>query len=485
MPDMFKNMVNKYLKVYNIPYDDITAKTIEEIYKKDGDGNLINHSYEKWCEFIKDVNIPKTCTTEEAKRMEIIQTAIAKHPLLSNDGAHKLLSSTILYNSAINEILKRDGFFSDIYETALKKIPITELEKILDAEPTSKQPLCEYAMKKIFNQAFDDIIKTGNTNSKINTDIFKHSSQSNAIWKMICTNLNPINETILTNIVNNQIIDEKVRDKAFDLGCNWEKVSITTLTPHIAQTMYPSIVVYQFDDIKDMVEDGGYGSMTLELFSKRALTHSIEWNLLSYEQKTDLLNRIAFEKPDYMTDAGELFVTMLIYEQEKDLLEKMIEIIRDKMPDKQIYTDFLLKNEHFHKTKMFQETMYQTQQDIFSFGKFDTYKAERLEKIILNADLNSSTIYDTAKNCIISLNEPDSTAIFKHHEMKKVSRDLLVAIVKSPHTKLDDLKHIRQIELDSVKLGLLLDISIASRSQTKQSSINPTEILNALTSLPI
>ena len=478
----FENIVNEHFEEYNMSYDDNIAKTIEEIYKKDKDGNLVNHSFEKWKEFIKSVSLPREGTTGEAKRMEIVQTAIAKHPLLSNEGARQLLSCTILYNSAVNEILKREHFKSDVYKTALDKIRTTELEKVLNAEPASQPPLCEYVMDKILNQAFGEIMRTGKTSTKINTDIFKHSNNSDIIWKMICTNLNQIDETILTNIVNNRNIDESVRDKAFDLGCNWEEISISTLTPHMAQMMYPSVVVYQFDfeNFREMIEEKS-GLATLALLSKRILNHSLEHDLLSYEQKLDFLNRVSFEKPEYMiSDAGELFVTMLIYEKEKDLFPKMIELIEKELPDKQCYVDFLLKNEHFHKTTMFQETIYQLQENVFSPKMFDNKKLERLEKMIMNTDLNSSTIYDTAKNCINILNEPSCISALKHHEIKKASKDLLTAIIKSPHTQLDDLIYVRQNEIDSIELSLLLDISIASRSQTTQNSINPTKILNAI-----
>lgn len=125
-------------------------------------------------------------------------------------------------------------------------------------------------------------------------------------------NRNPYDEKLRVAIANNFGLNDRIRNKAFDEGCNFEE--IVNVTPHMISCMYESAI--ETLSMVTNVEEQNFKS------AHKVLDYLIKKGFLSESQQLDIVMRYATEtKPGY----ARVFSTLYKNTDYKSVFDKIVE----------------------------------------------------------------------------------------------------------------------------------------------------------------
>ena len=325
---------------------------INKIYKRDSlTGRFINHTPEEWTKLIQSTN-------RNGKQIE--QVAIARHPLLTDKLANELIGLDKVYTSTLLELLKRDDLSSKtnyiIYcQTKLKGAKIMDDLFYYDKKTIAGTD----TLKFILQDVIQDIKDFGIVVNDRHKYVFAHTDDNESIHKLISwaeNHTKEIPEDILTLIASNTNITQGIRDRAFQLGCNWEKM--THYTRHMSKNIYPNIVIYPFNDNSDgLLLTDEHEKMKLTKYAMKSLNEFLKGQYMTVPQRLDLLNRLVCADPDYSTTLGELFSNFIDYEKDRLVLKDIAISLESAVEQSQSYLHHLLLNQNFQHTENFDKAI--------------------------------------------------------------------------------------------------------------------------------
>ena len=466
----FYQIVNECLKETDKTINLNFTNKIKSLYKRGDNGNYCHHNYTEWLEFIEEADVYYKLKCPEATYTKMLQVAIARHPHLINEAARVLLKSKNLYDDTIVEILKRNDFSIAVQKYAYEKVKPESIEKILETHNTKEQPLCDFAMNQIISEASEKLFSIGRVTLKSEELIFKYTNNEFYINNLL-VNCEKIPENILTYIASNTNLNQTIRDRAFDLGCDWEQIPNDAITYHMAYEMYPSVVIYPFEEYtKEMFEDTkNFHSLTI--FARIAMETFLEKSLLSNNQKMDFFKKVMKENPMVSSEVGQLFSTMLIEEKEMGFFEDIAVEIADihcPLVEKDYFCDCLLSNKTFHTTKLFEEFLELLCKDVFELDYNNENKLARMNIVLLRANLSKkiqSLIANGAlrflKNFPITKNVDDE----KTRKINESFSEILINLIRSPNTSLSVIQKIKTDKPYMQTIETLRNIAIACHNQ--------------------
>lgn len=466
----FYQIVNECLKETDKTINLNFTNKIKSLYKRGDNGNYCHHNYTEWLEFIEEADVYYKLKCPEATYTKMLQVAIARHPHLINEAARVLLKSKNLYDDTIVEILKRNDFSIAVQKYAYEKVKPESIEKILETHNKKEQPLCDFAMNQIISEASEKLFSIGRVTLKSEELIFKYTNNEFYINNLL-VNCEKIPENILTYIASNTNLNQTIRDRAFDLGCDWEQIPNDAITYHMAYEMYPSVVIYPFEEYtKEMFEDTkNFHSLTI--FARRAMETFLEKSLLSNNQKMDFFKKVMKENPMVSSEVGQLFSTMLIEEKEMGFFEDIAVEIADihcPLVEKDYFCDCLLSNKTFHTTKLFEEFLELLCKDVFELDYNNENKLARMNIVLLRANLSKKIQSLIANGALKFLKNFPITKNVDDEKTRKINEnfsEILINLIRSPSTSLSVIQKIKTDKPYMQTIETLRNIAIACHNQ--------------------
>lgn len=465
----FYDNISIFLKEEEKVFDTNLANHINDLYKKDDNGNFYPIGSDKWFYFIDLADKGFKLVSEESLSVKILQIAIAKHPLLTNNIAKRLLCSKNLYDDTLIELLKRDDLTPEIYDIAYGKIHGISIQNTLVGETSSKSPFCNYITDKILSKTLNHIQLSNFAYPLYGNLIFRFTDNKNAILQFL-NKYEEIPEKVLTYIASNKNIPDTVRNLAFDKGCVWEDIPETSLTYHMASEMYPSLVPVVFEETKKDMREFSNAQSIFD-FSQKAMMHFMENGMLSYNQKTDFVNRIKKEDVLYSTDAGELFSAMLMQDMEMGFFQETAKYLIDpycRLSDRNNYIDIMLSNKTFHSTSVFNDFMKDLCSNIFEKGDTNEDNVARMNIILYGARLNNKIAEIIASESSKFLEAFPLSKCYENEEsinLNEIFSDFIINLIRSPHTDVSIIKKIKTPKSHMQIIETTRNIAIASHNQ--------------------
>ncbi len=449
----FYNLVEEWCEDYGVKvgnYDLFTHKTINEIFKKDENGKYINHPKEKWEEYIKD-------TDNVYREKQIQQIAIARHPLLSDEMAKEILKIKNINKTTLKSLLNRNDLtYSTIKETYnLLKLQFPFAMNELFQEKESK--LGKDAIKIITIDAVDEISNTGKPKNRAQEFVFLHTKENALIKEFLSAEGSNIPEDILSNIASNENLLSSIRETAFDIGCNWEKVS--NFTTKMSENIYHNIVAYPFNDnSNDFITTDPKEKERLFYFSMDTLKNFIISECLPVANRRDLLNRLSSVNPNYSDRMGGIFVHFIDHEKDAPIIKNIAEELEFFTKDSQLYLTHLLMNPEFQKTEMFDRAVGFLFTNVYNEKLCDEKIVDNLIKSLYaypcDWSIQLSIIDETLKNKEKEMPKDEKAkSIFK--TQRKIQEDVLMALLHSKNTSAEAYVYLMNHKLSTPDLFLL------------------------------
>ena len=466
----FYKIVKECLEETNKTINLEFVNKIESLYKIDNEGNYCHHNYVEWLDFIQEADVYYKLVCPEATYTKMLQVAIARHPHLINEAARVLLKSKNLYDDTIVEILKRNDFSIAVQKYAYEKVKPESIEKILETHNTKEQPLCDFAMNQIISNASEKLLSIGKVTSRSEELIFKHTNHEFYVNNLL-VNCENIPENILTHIASNANLNPTIRDRAFDLGCDWEQIPNDAITYHMAYEMYPNVVIYPFEEYTKEMFENTKNFHSLTIFARRVMETSLEKGLLSNNQKIDFFNKVMKENPMVSSEVGELFSMMLIEEKEMGFFEDIAIKVADEhcsLVEKDYFCDCLLSNKTFHTTNLFEEFVELLCEDVFEFDYNNENKIARMNIILYRAKLSKAIQSVIANGALKFLEDFPITKNVDDEKTRKINEhfsEILINLIRSPHTSPSVIQKIKTSKPYMQTIETLRNIAITCHNQ--------------------
>lgn len=298
----FDNLKTKKHIVKDFAYEEyMFIKTIEESLQKE---SVIKKLYENNPEFVKNNNMVQFYLMGlKSTPIEILEDII-NEPM----SAQVLLKA--LENHTISEHSSRDKIYFDIqnalFDDTIKEHLYREIKPNNSFEMAEIYPL----FARVTGGALDFLCKQlnfVNTACNLITD--------NRLAEEIL-DLHPDNEEIRTSIANNFRLSENVRNRAFNEGCIYEKITHTT--DQMSSSMYESAI--ETLSMIDKVDE------PIFQYSKRVITNLIQNNQLSESQQLDIVMRYANDKKTGYSWILDTLKKMTVY---PSVFQKIVDTIGD------------------------------------------------------------------------------------------------------------------------------------------------------------
>ena len=439
---------NKQVMIHDI----FLQKKIDEIYQKGNDGKYVNRSIKEWMEYINET---MSCNRQ------VEQMAIVMHPDFNNLLAHKLLESKNVYGSTCVEMLRRDGLGTDIIKKAYNRAMALD-KKILDKEFNMyKNPISQEATALLLTDAIKEIEEHGKCRTIAQEYAFYYTDHDGLIRDFLnSANSYDVPENILTFIASNKNISDELRLKAFEIGCDWEKLS--GATKEIARQMYPELIAYPFN------EDGISTDKTIKenmtRYSIRILEKFVGSNLLSLSQLRDLYNRLEDTNPPANSPLGQLLSKILSTTEDIVILKLANESVESRLNSEEVYTNDLIRNPNYQATQMFDDLMEKQFEKMCKVGEYDEEAVGHLVNGIQLASINSKNQIKIADKMVEYLNlikivigdenSKDSQRVYD-------SKLLLNVLLQSPYIDRATYSHLLSKNPKNLNFSLIANFGLA------------------------
>ena len=374
--DSFFQIIKENCPKHAKKFSQTEMDCIEKMYKKDENAKFL---------YFSDKDTKEYCET--ANTSNAVQTALAKHPLTPyRKSILQYFMQSDICKEAMKELLKREEIVNR-YTCAslLSKISdITMDDIIFSSKDSEKRPMGGMFFNIIVENHALNCIKKGNsgdlTPGEVYSFLYTDSLKTGEIFTYKDVSIPEIFPTL---IASNSFLDEDIRNRAFDEGCDWEKLK--GYTPYMIEEM--------FDSVLDMMK---LDQTTLS--DKELEQHNIacvimrNWtwkNLLNENQQCQIINGLKdenlFKNPSYRKCVKNI-LEKTTYPEVMELFDK---IDKNKLKNEKRFVLYIMNNSSPNIFQFQNKMLIKIYDDVFFDKTPNQYYLNILQKAITNTDVGT------------------------------------------------------------------------------------------------
>lgn len=248
---------------------------------------------EKWNEWV-----------EQSRKNKDIQEYIALNPYTPIKVLDGLISKGRIYQDTIINLATRKDLTVPLIEKMISKANEKTFKSIYFKFGNSEESINPKIINVITPIIVDNIIKHDSSLfNDCHLDIFNFTDNEDSISYLLNSDIN-LGEDILDRIANNKNLSADIRNKAFDMGCNFE--NIDSFTPYMAQKIYESAIESAIDDGTTSYEKCRIRKEAVDVLTKLADNKALNDSMM-----VDMSNRIFHPDLTPFTANGQLLINTI------------------------------------------------------------------------------------------------------------------------------------------------------------------------------
>lgn len=277
MKENIKEMINKHSYTIGLYVRDDFAKNFNETTYRiinEIKENASTATQTQWRQWIMD-----------GKSNKNVQEYIAMHPETPEYAIHMLLTVGRTYQDTCLDLAKRKNISDFLAKMILSISNDTTIERIMIKMGEPEEKINSQMANAIVPVLVDGLIDGSALKCReAYFAVFEQTHNEDMVLKLLNSGIE-IPETVLNKIASNKNLSDKTRNQAFDLGCDFEK--LTSINSYMAKTIYESAI--------DAAIDDGTTSHDIWLIrnkATKALNMLSEQEVMDDAMIIDILNRI-------------------------------------------------------------------------------------------------------------------------------------------------------------------------------------------------